>query len=101
MPEETSLTPEQKSELAALGRGADPDAGLEDRIVADLRGQGLLRRRRSFGWNALAVAAAALLLFVGGFLAGRTSVGRTDTARDLAIARADAAGKQVTRVVWF
>ncbi len=101
MPEDSDLPPEEESALAALSRGAAPDPGLEDRIVADLRRRGLLRRRRSFGWNAVAVAAAALLLFVGGFLAGRTSVGRTDMARDLATVRADAVGKQVTRVVWF
>ncbi len=101
MSDESNLTPEEESALAALSRGSAPDPGLEDRIVADLRRRGLLRRRRSFGWNSVAVAAAAILIFVGGFLAGRTSVGRTDTVRDLATVPADAAGKQVTRVVWF
>ena len=102
MPEEVNLTPEQKSALAALSRGVAPGAELEDRVVADLRERGLLRRRGpGLRWQMVGVAAAAILLFVGGFLAGRQSTGKTKTIDNLADVRTEETGKAVTQVVWF
>ena len=103
MPEEVNLTPEQKAALASLSHGEGPDAGLEDRIVADLRGRGLLRRRGpEFRWQMVGVAAAAaILLFIGGFFAGRESVVRAKTVNDLANVPVEGSGKGVTQVVWF
>lgn len=103
MSEEEHLTPEQASALASLARSVSPGAGLEDRIVADLRARGLLRHMGPrFSWPMVGVAAAAaILLFVGGFFAGRESVGKAKTANDLAAVRVEGAGKGVTRVVWF
>ena len=103
MPEEVDLTPEQKAALASLSHGEGPDAGLEDRVVAELRERRLLRRRQpGFRWQVVGVAAAAaILLFIGGFVAGRESVGRTKTVNDLANVPVEGAGKGVTQVVWF
>jgi hypothetical protein len=103
VPEEVNLTPEQKAALAALSHGQGPDAGLEDRVVAELRERGLLRRRQpAFRWQMVgAAAAAAILLFIGGFFAGRESVVKTKTVNDLANVQVEGAGKGVTQVVWF
>lgn len=60
--------------LASLARELPPPPGLDDRVVAALRADGLLSppARRGFAAFGLA-AAAALALFVGGGLLGRWS----------------------------
>ncbi len=64
------MTPEELDEkLAHLPADAPPPPGLEDRVVAELRRRGAFRRpRRVTPW---AIAAAAMLLAVAGFVAGR------------------------------
>ncbi|HVS03678.1 MAG TPA: hypothetical protein VMT16_12985 [Thermoanaerobaculia bacterium] len=64
-------------ELRRLAAGPAPPPGLEERVVAQLRGQGLLAhawRRR------LLAAAAAAILFAAGLLAGRSWVAPAATA---------------------
>jgi hypothetical protein len=56
--------------LRSLPRDAPPPAGLEDRVVANLRAAGVIRRRRSLLPLAAAAALAVLLLSIG-FAAGR------------------------------
>jgi hypothetical protein len=73
---EDDLRPEERAAMEALPRERHPDRSLEERTVRALRAEGLLRRPAvlrltppSFGWLA-AAAAAAIVLFMGGFALG-------------------------------
>src|SRR5439155_1231567 len=69
------LTPAERAAMDALPRERPPDRALEERTVRALRAQGLLERPTvlrlalpATGW--LAAAAAAVVLFAGGFVLG-------------------------------
>lgn len=108
--EEEELTGEERRALAALPRERDPGSPLEERVVAALRGEGLLRpaaagessrgvgrgRPERWRWAGPApradrrrwgLAAAAAAVFVVGFAAGQVWGART-TADALTAARA-------------
>lgn len=57
--------------LAGLAREAPPPSGVEERVVAALHRQGLLRRPRR--WRVPLAAAASLALFAGGVQVGRSA----------------------------
>jgi hypothetical protein len=62
--------------LKALDREIAPAALLEARVLRTLRGRGLLRRSGTgTAWRALVGAAAAVILFTAGYLAGRPTGG--------------------------
>jgi hypothetical protein len=68
------LTPAERETLTRLPREATPPPALEDATVHALAARGLLRRkprgsRRILEWGI--AAAAATVLFVGGYLAGQ------------------------------
>lgn len=69
------LTDREREELDALPRESHPRDGLEQRVVAALRREGLLRHAAPLrlpltpAW-ALAAVAASLVLFAGGFALG-------------------------------
>jgi hypothetical protein len=70
------LTPEDRAQLAALPRERLSSAALEDRVVRALVAQHLLRPRRGSAVRLsrlAAMIAAALMIFVGGYAAGRSS----------------------------
>jgi hypothetical protein len=67
---QNDLSPEELNDLRALRDGLNPPATLESLVVRSLRQKGRLRRRNVLP-RFLAVAAAFLLL-VGGWYAGRT-----------------------------
>jgi hypothetical protein len=52
-------TEEERQALAALGREAQPDAGLEERTVARLRREGLIGGPRASWWSRLPVSRRA------------------------------------------
>jgi hypothetical protein len=58
-------------ELSTLPREVIPGAALEARTIASLAGEGLLHARRTRSW--IWQAAAAVVIFVAGIAAGRTS----------------------------
>jgi hypothetical protein len=58
--------------LRTLAEGPAPPERVEERVVAELRARGLLEPRRA--WRRLLAAAAAVVLFAGGWLAGRAPV---------------------------
>src|SRR5262245_24147850 len=64
------LTPEEVNQLKRLGDGIAPSQGLEDRVVAKMRSQGLIRDRAN-RWRLLAATAAGVILFIAGFGVGR------------------------------
>jgi hypothetical protein len=72
------LTPEERAAIARLPRETTPPAGLEDATVRALAEHGLLRPRgapRTRGglkWGL--PAAAAIMLFTGGYFAGRQNL---------------------------
>ena len=91
------LTPEERALFAALPRERLGSAALEARVVRALAAQQLLGRRQRFVLGARHVAglvAAALVLFVTGFAAGRSSA---TVNRQAAVARVDSA--QLGRLV--
>jgi len=59
---EGELTREELERLRALHANASPPPGLEERVVGELRGRGLIRARRA--WGRLAAIAAAFVLAV-------------------------------------
>ena len=90
------LTPEERAAMEALPRERPPDRALEERIVRALRAQGLLERRAvlrltlpATGW--LAAAAAAVVLFAGGFVLGAWLESRHTTQVVLDMHQRDAA----------
>lgn len=62
---ETHLTPKEAGALNALSRDATPPEQLEERVVAALRQQGMLRRPRSWTLAASFAAAIAIALATG------------------------------------
>ena len=90
MSDEFELTSDERSALAELPRDAVPPAEIEERTVRALRARGLLRgsRGRTMRWIAMAVA--AVLLFVAGFAVGKRAA---MSARD--------EGSSVRVVAWF
>jgi hypothetical protein len=56
--------------MSTFGSDIAPPPHLEDRVVAVLQRKRLLARPRSAGIRIVGAAAAALLLFAGGYLAG-------------------------------
>jgi len=69
------LTPSEKKALETLPKERMPRAGLEDRVVSSLRERGVLlaRKRRIIHlspFRVAGVAAAALVLLIGGFTIG-------------------------------
>jgi len=102
--DEERLTPEEESALRELARGPTPRTEVEDRVVAALRRRGLLGRpRRRFGWRLTVAAAAAVLLFAGGYLVGRRSVAGTGVPTAESVERPERATAEpgLTQVVWF
>lgn len=71
MSDEIELTSDERSALAELPRDAVAHAEIEERTVRALRARGLLRGNtgRTVRW--IAVAVAAVLLFVAGFAVGK------------------------------
>lgn len=70
------LTPDEHARFAALPRERLGSAALEDRVVRALVAERLLRERPGFvlrTHHVFALIAASLVLFVGGFVAGRSS----------------------------
>lgn len=86
------LTAEERAALEALSRERQPSRLLEERVVAALRNEGLLRSRRSAGrrsgrwW----VAAAAVTLFAGGVATGQALAARATADTVAAVVEADA-----------
>jgi len=90
------LTPEERAAMDALPRERPPDRALEERTVRALRAQGLLERPAvlrlalpATGW--LAAAAAAVVLFAGGFVLGAWLESRHTTQVVLDMHQRDAA----------
>ncbi len=74
MSDEYDLSLEDRARLARLPQEMSPPPDLEDRTVRALRGRGLLGRRRRLPWAAVwipAIAAASLVLFLGGVAVGQ------------------------------
>jgi hypothetical protein len=94
MPDD-DLTPEEREAMEALPREREPSRILEERVVSELRREGLLPRRRgagarpSGGWWA-AAAAAAVALFTGGVALGQTLSARSTAEALVALRDADA-----------
>lgn len=66
---EDDLRPEHEEALAGLRRAVEPPAALEERVVAELAGRGMIRR--ASGWGRWAAMAAVLLLAVAlGYASG-------------------------------
>jgi hypothetical protein len=73
--DDLELTPRERASLEQLGRERDPPMHLEDRIVATLRQEGVLRR---VPWRRRTVplpvaAAVGFILFGVGAFAGRSA----------------------------
>ena len=90
------LTPVERAAMEALPRERPPDRALEERVVRALRAQGLLERPAvlrlalpTTGW--LAAAAAAVVLFAGGFVLGAWLESRHTTQVVLDMHQRDAA----------
>jgi hypothetical protein len=109
---EIELTPEEQAALAALPRERDPSRLLEERTVAALRERGLLRRPaagRAARIVRAAVGAAAVIVFLIGFAAGRatapdTPAGtRVSDAEDATVPaeRPIRADNEPSRIVWL
>lgn len=68
------LTPEEKEALQRLPRERMPSAALEDRVVADMRGRGVLKpRRRTIditGGRVATLVAASVALVIGAYAIG-------------------------------
>jgi hypothetical protein len=67
---QNDLSPDELNNLHALRAGPNPPAALESRVVQSLRQRELLRRKNILP-RILIASAAALLLLVGGWFAGR------------------------------
>lgn len=95
-PLEEPLTPAERDMIQRLPREADPPRLLEERIVATLRHEGILRHPRRHrpsvpgSWIAAGLA-ASLLLFVSGMATGQWLGARTATRAFLAVRAQDAA----------
>jgi hypothetical protein len=91
------LGPEEKAAFAALPRTQVPPSHLEDRIVDELHGRGLLVGSRGIRpvsrWLATAAAAAAVALFAGGVTVGQWLGGRTAAGVVSAVLEQDAAAR--------
>lgn len=76
------LTPEERAAIAKLPHDLTPPAHLEDRVVADLHRDGLLRagRRSAAWWRTPVRVAAAIALVVGGVMFGRWSTSPAEPA---------------------
>jgi hypothetical protein len=66
-------TDEERAAIGRLERSAE-SKDLEERTVEALRDRGLLQPRRRNGWRPAVAAAAAIILFGAGIIAGRLSL---------------------------
>ncbi len=96
-------TPEEREQLAEVGRHRSPRAELRDRTTHALRQRGLLgagNSRRRPGRLFLALAAAAVLVFTAGLLAGY-GVGlrhQAETRRDSVAPAVGGAAREVAKL---
>jgi hypothetical protein len=67
---QNDLSSDELNNLRALRAGPNPPAALESRVIQSLRQRGPLRRKNTLS-RILIASAAALLLLVGGWFAGR------------------------------
>lgn len=72
------MTDDPNDLLSSLRRNADAPELLKPRVMASLRGRGLLRPATS-RWRAPGLVAAGLLLFAAGLFTGRTRAAPADT----------------------
>ncbi len=96
-----SLSPAEQARLDELPRRRTPPADLEDRIVSDLKAQGLLEKSRwtrpANAWL-IAAAAAAVALFTGGMVVGQRVTVRDTSAVLAAVMGPDARASRAARV---
>jgi hypothetical protein len=98
MTDDPELTPEELAAFVSLPRDAIPPAALEERTVGALRARNLVRPSVRYPLRLALAAAAAVLLFLGGFAVGHRTAGQT-AGTSQAPRPATNTGQRL--VVWF